>query len=74
MPGGKSTLLYAAAPSALFSVSLPDGAVALCTSAGGLAPTNVFLREPSEALLCLATPNSGAKGTLEAVGALVQLK
>lgn len=73
MPVGKAALLYAAAPGAVFGVSLPDGAVAPCTRwSSALAPSGLFCREPSELLVTLAA--AGEEGwKAGAGGALVQL-
>jgi hypothetical protein len=79
MPGGKAALVYAATSAAtselLFSIALPDGAVSPCNasvpSAPGaqLAPSALFAREPSELLLCLASPPDAQQPT----GVLLQL-
>jgi hypothetical protein len=78
MPVGKSALAYVATPSAVFSVSLPDGAVAVASqwARRDLSPWALFCREPSELLLCLGALGSGPRSHQaqgEAMGALVQL-
>jgi hypothetical protein len=82
MPGGKSTVVHAGTAAGLFSVSLPDGGVAVAAPAaalGRLAPSGVFAREPSELLLALSS-HLGHKGSgggggppAEPAGALLHL-
>ncbi|KAI8473725.1 MAG: FAD binding domain-containing protein [Monoraphidium minutum] len=76
MPG-KSALVYAATPAAVFSVSLPDGAVAPCSrwAAGRrVSPAGLFCREPGEVLLTLAGGGGDAADAGKgAAGLLVQL-